>query len=120
MPGGEARRRVEHGELAELDEMVAASARAELPPGAVLHPCRHPRDTPVGIHDVVLPAFLEGRTHSEACLPLDGLGQAAWSVDSAWTGRSSTVSFIRQAMSTPTAYGMTASRVARTPPIGSP
>ncbi len=35
-------------------------------------------------------------------------------------GRSSTVIFIRQAMSTPTAYGMTALSVASTPPIGRP
>ena len=36
------------------------------------------------------------------------------------TGTSSTDSRIRQAMSTPTAYGMTASSVASTPPIGRP
>ena len=43
-----------------------------------------------------------------------------WSSTSAFTGRSNTDSFIRQAMSTPTAYGMTASLVASTPPIGNP
>ena len=36
------------------------------------------------------------------------------------TGTSSTDNRMRQAMSTPTAYGITASSVASTPPIGSP
>ena len=35
-------------------------------------------------------------------------------------GRSSTVSFMRQAISTPIAYGMTALSEARTPPMGRP
>jgi hypothetical protein len=36
------------------------------------------------------------------------------------TGRSTMESRIRQAMSMPTPYGMTAPRVAKTPPMGSP
>src|SRR5437867_1306929 len=44
----------------------------------------------------------------------------ALSSASAVRGRPSTVIFIRHAKSTPTAYGMTASSVARTPPIGRP
>jgi len=67
----ESGRTVEHRELAELDEVIAAAARAELSPGAVLHPRGHSRHPPVGVHDLVLTASLKRRAHPEARLALD-------------------------------------------------
>ena len=51
--------------------MVAAPARAELRPGAVLQSGGHGRHPPVGVHDVVLPPRLERRAHAETRLALD-------------------------------------------------
>ena len=52
-------RRIEHREHAELHEVVAASARAELCPRAVLQPGRHLRRAPVVVHHRVLATTLE-------------------------------------------------------------
>jgi hypothetical protein len=41
-------------QLAELDEVIATAARAELRPRAVLHPRCHWCDVPVAIHHRVL------------------------------------------------------------------
>ena len=60
-----------HGERAELDEVVAASARAELRPRLVAQPVRHRRNAPVFVHHVVLAALLELAAHAEARLALD-------------------------------------------------
>ena len=62
---------VEHRELAELDEVIAAPARAELCPGAILQSGGHARDAPVGVHHVVLTPRLERGAHPEPCLTLD-------------------------------------------------
>jgi hypothetical protein len=67
----ESGRTVEHRELAELDEVIAGAARAELGPGAVLHPRGHVCHVPVGVHDLVLTASLKRRAHPEARLALD-------------------------------------------------
>ena len=60
-----------HGELAELDEVIAAPARAELCPGAIFQAGRHARHAPIGVHDVVLPARLERGANPETCLTFE-------------------------------------------------
>src|SRR6266487_5588806 len=50
LAGRESHRIVEHGQLAELDEVVAASARAQLRPRAVLQARCDAGDAPIGIH----------------------------------------------------------------------
>src|ERR1700674_593266 len=66
----ESRRLVEHRETAELDEVIAGPARAELCPGAILQPRGHTRHPPIGVHDVMLPTRSERGAHPEACLTL--------------------------------------------------
>src|SRR5215472_10207378 len=58
---------VEHGELPELDEMIAAAARAQLRPRAILHPRRDVGHAPVGVHDAVLTAGSKRGAHAKAC-----------------------------------------------------
>ena len=65
------RRVVEHRELAELDEVIAAAARAELRPRAILQARGHGRDAPVGVHDLVLPPRLERGADAEPRLALE-------------------------------------------------
>src|SRR5229473_6068190 len=67
----ESRRLVEHREAAELDEVIAAPARAELCPGAILQSRGQTRHPPIGVHDVVLPTRSERGAHAEACLTLE-------------------------------------------------
>src|SRR3984893_2453155 len=67
----ESRRLVEHRETAELDEMIAGPARAELRPGAILQPRGHTRHPPIGVHDVMLPTRSERGAHPEACLTFE-------------------------------------------------
>ena len=67
----EPRRVVEHRELAELDEVIAAAARAELRPGAILQLRGHARHPPIGVHDVVLPARSERGADAETRLTLE-------------------------------------------------
>ena len=59
---------VKHGELSELDEMIAAAARAQLRPRAILHPRRDVGHAPVGVHDAVLTAGSKRGAHAKACL----------------------------------------------------
>src|SRR5437879_5813026 len=66
----ESRRLVEHCEAAELDEVIAGPACAELCPCAILQPRGQTRHPPIGVHDVVLPTRLERGAHPEACLTL--------------------------------------------------
>ena len=106
---------------AELDEVVAAAARAELRPGASFSPAVTVVTRQSASITSCCRRDLKRRAHAEARLALDRIRQTRLTRPPARsTGRSSTVSFIRQAMSTPTAYGITASSVASTPPIGSP
>ena len=63
-------------QLSELDEMIAAAARAELGPGAILHARRDAADAPVEIHDVVLAARFEGSADAEPRLALERACQA--------------------------------------------
>ena len=116
----DARGRVEHGELAELDEMVAASTGAELRPSAVLHPCRHAETRQSASMTSCCRRFWKAAPIPKRVSRSMAWVRRLWSVASVSTGSSSTVSFILHAMSTPTAYGMTASFVASTPPMGSP
>ena len=67
---------VEHGELAELHEVVAAPARPQLGPGAILQSGRDDGDVPVAVHDIVLAPRSERGAHSELGLPLDRSRQA--------------------------------------------
>ena len=67
----EADRLVHDGQLAELDEVVPAAARAELRPRPILELRGNGRDGPVPIHDVVLAWRFEGGAHPEARLALD-------------------------------------------------
>src|SRR5438045_3604210 len=55
----ESRRVVRHSESTELDEMIAAAARAELCPGPILQAGGHTGHPPIGVHDVVLAARSE-------------------------------------------------------------
>ena len=68
---------VEDREHAELGEVVAAAARAELRPGLILQAGHHGSDAPVLVHNRVLPARpgAKGRAHAEAGLPLKGLDE---------------------------------------------
>ena len=66
---------VEDSQFSELDEVVAAAARAELSPGAIFHPRRHVRDAPVAIHHVVVARLSERGAHSKPGLPLEDPGQ---------------------------------------------
>ncbi len=75
LPRRESGSSIENREQAELDEVIAAPARAELRPGAILHARGHTRHPPVGVHDVVVPARLERGAHAEARLTLDRLRQ---------------------------------------------
>ena len=63
-------------QLSELDEVIAAAARAELGPGAILHARRDAADAPVEIHDVVLVALLESCANAEPRLALERACQA--------------------------------------------
>src|SRR4029079_17335459 len=45
---------IDHGQLAELDEMIAAAARTELAPRAILQARGHRRHGPVAIHHFML------------------------------------------------------------------
>src|SRR6266852_8421885 len=67
----ESRRVVRHRELAELDEVIAAPARAELCPGTILQVRGHTRDPPIGVHDAVLATRLERGANPETCLTLE-------------------------------------------------
>ena len=64
------------GEQAELDEMVAAAAGAELRPGPVLVLPGDRAHVPVRVQDLVLAAVFEGGTHAEAGLRFDCAGEA--------------------------------------------
>ncbi len=77
LPGLEAERRVEHREDAELDEVVAAAARAELRPRAVLQTGRDARHVPVLVHHGVLAPAAERRPDTEARLALERRDQFA-------------------------------------------
>src|SRR5260370_20768917 len=66
----ESRRVVQHRELPELDEVIAAPTRAELCPGTILQFRGHTRHPPIGVHDVVLPTRSERGAHPETCLTL--------------------------------------------------
>ncbi len=113
--------RLDNLQLAELDEMVAAPARSKLAPGLVFVVARNgrrrssPRPTRRGRRLFVNFAPMPNRVSSWIAF-LSRSGSAS----SVFKGRSSTVIFMRQAMSTPTAYGITAFSVASTPPMGSP
>src|SRR5712692_3720541 len=72
----ESRRVVKHRELAELDEMIAAPTRAELCPGAIFQSRGHARHSPIGVHDVVLPAGSERGANPETGLTFERPCQA--------------------------------------------
>ena len=104
LAGREAHGGVEHRQQAELDEVIAAAARAELRPGAVLESRGDAGDAPVRVHHGVLPALPELRADAEAGLALERATEALLIArERGHGGRSRTVSFMRQAMSTPTA-----------------
>ena len=67
---------VKNGELAELDEVVAAPARAELSPRTILHPGGDGRDSPVTIHDLVVARRSKRGAHPEPRFPFQCPGQA--------------------------------------------
>ena len=71
LAGRKAAYRLEDIEHAELDEVVPASARAELGPGLVLEAPRHHRDVPVAVHDRVFAPVGELRADAEPRFPLD-------------------------------------------------
>src|SRR5688572_23217222 len=52
-------RSVKHGELSELDKMIAAAAGSKLGPGAIFVLLRDRADRPIGIQHVMLAAMLE-------------------------------------------------------------
>ena len=62
-------------EGAELDEVVPAPAGPKLGPGAVTVPPGRRADVPIGVHDPVFAAVLEGRPDTEAGLAFDGADQ---------------------------------------------
>src|SRR5882762_5181796 len=62
---------LQHRELAELDEVIAAPTRAELCPGTILQFRGHTRYPPIGVHDVVLPTRSERGAHPETGLTLE-------------------------------------------------
>ncbi len=68
---GNAEPLVSDTEPSELDEVVPASARAELRPSLVLVSGRRLGDRPVVIHDFVIAAVLERGADPEACLAFD-------------------------------------------------
>src|SRR5438093_535354 len=70
LAAGEPHRVVKHGELPELDKMIAASAGSELCPRTVFQSRRQVRDLPIGVHHVVLAARTEGGAHPETRLAL--------------------------------------------------
>ena len=63
------------GEQAELDEMIAAAAGAELRPGPVFVLFGHRADIPIRIQHLVLPAVLEAGAHAKTRLGLDRPGE---------------------------------------------
>src|SRR5262245_47224200 len=66
---------VHHVHDAELDEVIAAAARAELRPRAILQASGERRDTPIGVHDVVLSTRLERSADAESRLALERVRQ---------------------------------------------
>ena len=71
--GLEAGGRVQHRERAELDEVIAAAAGAELRPCLVPVRLRDRADAPIRVHDLVLAAAAERGANAEARLGFDGL-----------------------------------------------
>ena len=70
-------RAVGHGELPELDEVIAAAARPELRPRAILEAGRDVAHAPIRIHDTVLAWRPERGADAESRLTLDRFGQLA-------------------------------------------
>ena len=66
---------VSGGKDAELDEMIAAAAGAELCPGAILVLAGDGADGPVRFEDLVFTTMLEGCAHTEAGLGFDGFDE---------------------------------------------
>ena len=77
LAGRKTAHRLEDLEYTELDEVVPASARAELGPRPVLQARRHVAPRPVVIHHRVVAALLELGAHAESGFLLDGARQAA-------------------------------------------
>ena len=109
------------GRAAELHEVVARAARAELPGRPLAQVPDELRGCPApGVQDVVVGALAQRRPVPNCVSRRSARSSTSGCSSSRALGRSSTVSFMRHAMSTPTPYGITVPSVASTPPIGRP